>query len=109
SADVCDPKGDMASRYVGTRRIDMPGLIVEIKVRLESTQESSLVEAAKKHELVDGDVPVHERPYRALVRRRAARGDEGGAHLDRHVGARRRLQPMQGFQQRLERSGRQWL
>ena len=66
------------------RRVDVPRLVVEVEVRLELAQERALVEAAEEHRLVDRDVPVHQRADRALVRGRAARGDERGAELHRH-------------------------
>ena len=87
----------------------MAALVVEIEVRLERLKEFALVEAAEKHELINGDVPFHQRTHRPLVRRSAARRDERGAHLDRHVGERRRLQTVQRLEERLERPGRQRL
>ena len=53
-----------------------------------SRRNSPLRQAAEEHRLVDLDVPVHQRADRALVGRRAARGDERGA--DAHVARRRR-------------------
>ena len=50
-------------------------------------------------------LPVHQRADRALVRRRAARGDQRGAHA--HAARRLALQPVQRLEQRLERARRQ--
>ena len=63
--------------------LDVAGLVVEEEVGLELAQELALGQAAEEHRLVDLDVPVHQRADRALVRRRAARGDQRGA--DAHV------------------------
>ena len=73
--------------------LDVAGLVVEEEVGLELAQELALRQAAEEHRLVDLDVPVHQRADRALVRRRAARGDERGA--DAHAVRRLVLQPMQ--------------
>ena len=40
--------------------------------------------------------------------RRTARGDQRRAQADRHRSTGRALQPLQRFEQRLERPGRQW-
>ncbi len=69
----------MPRRHVRRRVLDVPGLVVEEEVGLELAQELALRQAAEEHRFVDLDVPVHQRADRALVRRRAARGDERGA------------------------------
>ncbi len=81
----------------------MAGLVVEEEVGFELAQELALGQSAQEHRLVDLDVPVHQRADRAFVGRRTARGDERGA--DPHAVARLVLQPLQRFEQRLERAG----
>ena len=81
----------------------MPRLVVEEEVGLELAQELALRQAAEEHRLVDLDVPVHQRADRALVRRRAARGDQRGAHAHGVAGVA--LQPLQRLEQRLEGPG----
>src|SRR4029079_18243348 len=73
------------------------------EVGLELAQELALAQAAEEHRLVDLDPPVHQRADRALVRRRAARGDERVA--DAHAVRGLVLQAVQREQQRLERAG----
>src|SRR5207249_7742665 len=51
-------------------------LIVEEEIGSERTQKLALVETPEKERLVDADVPRAQGPDHALVRRRAARGDE---------------------------------
>ena len=91
------------------RRFDVAALVVEEEVGLELAQELALVQAAEEHRLVDVDVPVHQRADRALVRRRAARGDQRGADAHRPSVPDAVLQPVQRLEQRLERARRQRL
>src|SRR3954451_17530587 len=91
-----------------TRRVDMAELVVEVKVGLEGLEERAFIEATEEHRLVHRDVPLHQRAHRALVRGRAARGDESGAHFHGEIllGTSCGLQPMERFQERLERARR---
>src|SRR5262249_39998758 len=66
-------------RDVLRRGLDVRALIVEEEIGTERTQELALVEPAEKERLVDADIPGAKRADHALMRRRAARGDERGA------------------------------
>ena len=68
----------MARGHVACRGVDVAGLVVEEEVGLELAQEFALGQAAEEHGFVDADVPLHQRADRALVRGRAACGDQRG-------------------------------
>ncbi len=88
--------------------LHMSRLVVEEKIGLKFAQERPLIQPAKKHGFINGDVPVHQGADGALVRRSAARGDQRGAqtHGGGAIGARL-LQAVQGFEQGLEWARRQ--
>ena len=68
------PRGDVAARGV-----DVVLRVVEEDVRAEGLQERALRPAAEEQRFVEAHVPLAQRADHALVRRRAARGDERGA------------------------------
>jgi len=80
----------------------MAGLVVKEEIGLELAQELALREAAEEHGFIDTNVPVHQGADRALMRRRAAGGDQcsANAHLALHI----LLQPVQRGQQWFERA-----
>src|SRR5205814_6105859 len=62
-AHVRDAEGHVAGGNMHARRVDVALLVVEVEIRLESFQESALVEAAEEHRLVHRDVPGHQGAY----------------------------------------------
>ncbi|MPM41193.1 hypothetical protein SDC9_87843 [bioreactor metagenome] len=79
---------------------DVAGLVVEEEVGFELAQERAFFQAAEEHGFIDGDIPLHQRAYGALVRGGAAGGDQGGANA--HAFGASLLQPVQCRQQGLE-------
>ena len=52
---------------------DMASLVIEEKVGLELAQEFALGQAAKKHRLIDADIPAHQGADGTFMGRGAAR------------------------------------
>src|SRR6516165_10808490 len=106
---VRDTVRNVARRNVSRGRRDVPGLVVEEKIGFERAEELAFLEAPQEERLVDLDVPIHQRADRALVSRVRAGSHERGTKTHRHLaGVFRLLQPMEGGEQRLERTRWQW-